>query len=127
MEKDQQQLYMQMQMIAQQTQELEAQSNLLQQQVQQLSILKNGLEDLKEGDSFSQIGAGVFVKSKLTDTKEVLVNVGSGVFVNKSLKDARATVETQIGHATKYLDQITSNLHMLNHQAATLQTQAQKA
>ena len=127
MEKDQQQLYMQMQMIAQQTQELEAQSNLLNQQVQQLSILKAGLKDLKEGNSFSQIGAGVFVKSTLTDAKEVLVNVGSGVFVNKSLKDASNTVDTQIEQATKYLDQITSNLHMLNHQAATLQRQAQKA
>ena len=123
-----QQAYMQLQMIGQQLQSLDEQSNAINVQTAELQKLKEGIGELanvKAGaKTFSQVGPGVFVKSQIADTSEVLVNVGSGVFVGKTVPAAQSTIDKQIALISTHLDKITTNMQMLNQQAMILQERA---
>jgi len=119
---------MQLQLASQQIKQLEEQMVIVETQVNKLRALKDSLGDVKtsKGNStFSQLGAGVFVKSKIEDSSEVLVDVGAKVFVEKSVGDAQSTIEKQVDMSEKYLEQMAATLQMMNQQAMVLQEQAE--
>jgi len=125
-----QQAYMQLQMIGQQLQSLDEQANAISTQTEELQKLKEGigeLADVKAGaKTFSQVGPGVFVKSQIADTSEVLVNVGAGVFVGKSVPAAQSTINKQIELISTHFSKVTGNIQMLNQQAMILQERAKR-
>ena len=119
---------MQLQMASQQIKQTEEQMALVETQVNKLRALRDSLGDIKtlKGNStFSQLGAGVFVKSKIEDASEVLVDVGAKVFVDKSISEAQDTIDKQVDMSSKYLEQMAANLQMMNHQAMALQGRAE--
>lgn len=123
-----QQAYMQLQMIGQQLQELDTQANAINTQTAELQKLKEGIGELagvKAGaKTFSQVGPGVFVKSQIADTSEILVNVGAGIFIGKLVPAAQDTINKQIELISTHLGKITANMQMLNQQAMILQERA---
>ena len=57
--------------------------------IEALNILKSQ----RIGDEIMvQVGAGCFMKAKLTDTENVLVGVGAGMSVEKKVPDAVSTM-----------------------------------
>ena len=57
-----------------------------------MGIIKKSLDDFsslkKDSETLTTIANGIFAKSKITDTKELLVNVGSNVVVKKSIPES---------------------------------------
>ena len=116
---------MQLQMVSQQMRQTEEQVAMVEQQVERLRALKAGVAGLKKASSYSQIGQGVFVKSKIEDASELLVEVGAKVFVAKPVAEAQKTIDEQVEMSENYLTQMRASLQMLNDRAMALQGEAE--
>ena len=86
---------------------MEQQMNLLQNQLEKFKEQKentvgiiSSLEELKscnKGDEFlAPIAGGIFIKAKIEDAQELIVNVGSGVVTTKNVDDAKRLLNEQI-------------------------------
>jgi prefoldin alpha subunit len=78
-------------------QEMEQQLQAIEKFVLELQTTSSSLTELKETDisqeTLSPIGQGIFVKSKLQDNKEVMVEIGAKVFAKKSIDEARILLD----------------------------------
>jgi len=79
--------------------QVQQQLQLLQQQKLELEQMVDTLQELKKTNTPHEIlvplGAGVFIKTNIKDTKTVILNVGSNIAVEKTVEDALALVEKQ--------------------------------
>lgn len=85
-------------MLEQQTQNLQEQLQAVEQGIVELSELDLGLDELKGGEGkelLSQIGRGIFVKSKLA-SEELTVDIGGKNFVKKSIPQTKEIIEEQL-------------------------------
>lgn len=107
MEKNNQveQKYAELQGLQQKLNQLQQQISIFNSQVTDFRKLNQDLKDLKEvkanTETLSSIGAGIFVKSELKDSKKVIMNVGANTFVTKSIDEATNLVEKQIQEIEK--------------------------
>ena len=126
-EEELQKKYMQFQLMASQAQEMREQINVLESKLTELRMLISTLESLpklnKNASTWSNLGMSTYVNSKLSDTKEVLVNVGAGVFMKKNIPTAIETVKSQISMSETYLEQLVSSLQTISMQAEALQSE----
>ena len=99
MKEEIQKKYLELQILNKQIKNVQEQFISLQQQLNELNNLEVSLTELKDvknnKEIFSVLGSGVFVKSKLIDNENVLVNVGDGVLVKKKLNEALDLVKLQ--------------------------------
>src|SRR3989344_3559872 len=99
MKEEIQKKYLELQILNMQIKNVQEQFISLQQQLNELNNLEVSLTELKDvknnKEIFSVLGSGVFVKSKLIDNENVLVNVGDGVLVKKKLNEALDLVKLQ--------------------------------
>ena len=71
----------------------------------ELMLIKASLEDLNEGSELLiPLGAGIYAKAKLEDSKEFLVNVGSNVIVKKSEDEVKEMIDKEIKEIEKLLE-----------------------
>ncbi len=81
----------------QQIQAMSEELSTLSLSAQALNVAKEtvgNFDKLKEGDEiFVPLGAQVFAKAKLSDTKNVLMNVGAGAIVQKGIEKAVNSLE----------------------------------
>jgi len=92
LQKTLQEKYMEYQMFEEQVKQIQEQVQTIQKQQEELEGIKDSLEHLSETavgtELLVPLSSGIFVTSKISDTKTVLMNVGDGVVVPKSMKDA---------------------------------------
>ena len=69
--------------------------------IAEYEILKDGLKDLKEGETYVNLGGFIFVKVDVKDTNKILVNVGDQTFVEKSKEDVINTLSKAIEELEK--------------------------
>ncbi len=104
-------------MFEEQVKQLQEQVQTIQKQQEELEGIKDSLEHLSETavgtELLVPLSSGIFVTSKISDTKTVLMNVGDGVVVPKSMKDAIALVSKQKQELATYFDTLQQNLQML--------------
>ncbi len=107
-EKDAQEKYFQFQLLAQQVEQLDQVISTLRKQVEELNSLKQTLEEIThipEGNELLvPLGAGIFLKASLKDTKELLMNVGSKVVVKKTPFEALEMIKIQVEEITRVLE-----------------------
>lgn len=88
------------QFMMQHVKQMEMQMNELQQQVVELQTLKDNLDELQnlkgKEDGLFSFGGGLFVKGKIENSSEVVVNVGSGVCVTKTVNQAKELIDKQV-------------------------------
>jgi prefoldin alpha subunit len=81
-------------------QEMEQQLQTIEKFILELQTTSKSLEELKEAktdqETLAPIGQGIFVKSKLQDTKEVVVEIGAKVFAKKSIDESRALLDKKV-------------------------------
>lgn len=107
-EKELQEKYFQFQLIVQQIEQIDQVISTLRKQVEELNTLKQTIEeitDIAEGNELLvPLGAGIFLKASLNDTKELLMNVGSKVVVKKTPLEALEMIKIQIEEITRVLE-----------------------
>jgi len=81
-------------------QEMEQQLQAIEKFIVEIQTTSNALDELKDAkinqESLSPIGQGIFVKTKLGDNKEVMVEIGTKVVANKSIDEAKTLLDKKI-------------------------------
>ena len=120
-----QQKYMEMQMISQQMQQTQKQIQMLGQQLQELELTREALDDISKTEPETEIrvplASGIFVKGKITDNKEVFVNVGAGTSVKKTIAEAQALIDNQLKELKDFRTQTELSLQQLASKAQVLE------
>jgi prefoldin alpha subunit len=97
---EQQQYFMQVQMLGQEAEKIEQQIQLFDGQITEFNAVKESLEaiDSKDNDKkeiLANLGKGIFIKADIKD-KELYVNVGKEVVVRKDIKSTLKVVDDQV-------------------------------
>jgi len=97
-----QELMIQYELLKREVTNIDAQIRELQLKHNELEMVKQGIKAIK-GQSQNEIlvpaGAGLYVKSKLVDGKNCLVNVGANVIMKKTITEAVKLINQQIDNA----------------------------
>lgn len=129
-DEDLQKKYVELQIIVQQINQLQQQLMNVQNQILELNSLKESLNNLKDiksnTDSFSPVGFNIFVRTKLQETNELLVNVGSNVFVTKTVEETNSLINLQIEQITSVIKEIEARLNELEQAGALVQNEILK-
>ncbi|OIO41538.1 prefoldin subunit alpha [Candidatus Pacearchaeota archaeon CG_4_9_14_3_um_filter_31_7] len=79
--------------------ELQQQIQVIEEKINEIEYLKNGLDEIENSNDkeiLSQIGPGIFVKTKLIENKKVFVDIGSKNICEKSIEEAKEFLTRQI-------------------------------
>ena len=113
--------YMQLQMIINQLSQLQEQFRVVDNHIAELEIIKNSvdeLQDIKKGSEILvPISNGIFVKSKLQNNKNFIVNIGGGVTVSKNQNQLREFLDKQLNEIRKVQTELLTRIQSLNIQA----------
>lgn len=117
--------YMELQFLDKQLKQLQQHLQLFEQQMDELEILKESLHDLpniKPGtETLVPISAGIYLKAKIENVNNLIVNVGSKIGVEKSVKDSEAMIDEQLAELRDHQLKLTLNLNMLVQRAQELE------
>ncbi|WP_456368000.1 prefoldin subunit alpha [Thermococcus sp.] len=122
--------------LAYQYQLLQAQAQLLAQNLELLTLGRNEFQAVKESleglkkegkdvEILVPIGAGSFLKGKVTETDKAILSVGAGYAVEKELDDAIEYIERRIKEYDEAIRKTQEALKKLEVQLETLAKQAQ--
>jgi len=98
-------------------QELEQQIVLLEKQVNELELCKLALEELKKTKKDSEmlvpLSSGVFVKARLADNEEVIINIGAKIFCKKNLAEAKEFIQKKLDEVMGIYNKIISEMNSI--------------
>lgn len=124
-----QEKYFEFQMLQQQAEQLRQQQGLVDHQLSELTVLRDALSGVhtakKNSEMLVPLGVGVFLRSSLQNTDEVVMNVGAKLAVVKSLKDAQVIVEKQVEEARKVVEELQQHSLQFNARLQALQEELQ--
>lgn len=113
--------FMQFQMLQKQMEQINEHIELIQRQreevIDSIDALE-GLEQVKENtEVFAPIATGVFIKTSLKDTKNLLINVGADTVVERSVMDVIGLLKKQEDGLQEKMKQAGQILEQLQEQA----------
>ena len=107
-----------MQIIEQQAAAVQKQIQQLEDQLSELDITKQSLEELEKSkngaEMLSMLSPGIFVKSRLEDNKDVIINAGGNIAVKKKTGEAKKMIEEQIEEIKKIQAQLLMDVQKFN-------------
>lgn len=122
---EQQQKYMEMQIISQQIKQLQRQIQILQSQISEVNIAVesfNELKNVKKGaEILVPITNGVFAKAELKDSSHLLVNVGANTVVTKTIDESKKLMEDQLNELAKFHDNLVMEIQKLSNKLEELE------
>jgi len=125
----QQEYLMKLQALEQEANQLGEQAKIIDQQVMELRVLGNNVGKLGEANEeeiFSELGKGIFLKSKLIKS-DLLVEVGSKVFVPKTPEEVKKVIEDQVGKLEQVKGEIANKIEEINTELNNVIQSAEKA
>ncbi len=121
--------YLELQMLSSEIQQIQQQMQSVDKQIVELQRLEETLTDLsktKPGtESLSALGSGIFVKSKIENTKEVVMAVGANISVTKPVEDAKKVITNQLSETEKALKELEKAISERMVKAQMLQQELQ--
>ncbi len=127
---DLQKKYLELQIIVQQINQIQQQLSNVQDQIFELNNLNeslNSIKDIKENtESFAPVGFNIFLKTKLQNTDELLVNVGSNVFITKTIDETNSLVNSQKEQIELIIKELEEKLNELEHTGELIQSEILK-
>lgn len=122
--------YIEYQMIEQQLKQMQEQMEKFEQQIAEIQTIAEQLDELKNAKVGSEtlvpIANGIFVKGKLLETDDVVVNVGAGVAVKKSVEDTKKLLHEQAAEIQNYKMQVAAQLEQMTGMGRKLEEELQK-
>ena len=121
--------YIELQLLTQQIKPLQQQVVLVEHQIfdyNQIMENLNEISNLKEGEEiFTQLNPGIFIKTILKDSKDVIINIGADTVVTKDVKNAKEFIEKQINELKKINKDLEDELKKLLVQNQDIQEELQ--
>ena len=128
-QKEVEEKYMILQLIAGQLQEMQKQLESLEAKSGEIVGLKNSLSKLSgtkvNSKSYASLGLGTFVESEIKNTENVLVNVGAGVLVKKTTTEADELASMQLAQMDDVAQRLTQNIAAMTARAQELESEIQ--
>ena len=125
--KDTQQKYLELQMLNSQIQQVQQQIQTFNNQLQELEFLKQSLSEFKDVKKDSEVlvplSSGMFMKAKLLDTKELMLNVGGNVVVKKTITESVKLIDKQVDEINKYRDEMLETFQKIMIKSKVIETQ----
>lgn len=112
-----QEKFMEFQMLQKHIEHIQEQVTVLQQQLLELDISAKAIEEIgtaKEGNEIlAPVANGIFVKTRVENVEQMVVNVGSNVMVERTptevvglLKEQQEKIRTKVGEANELLQEL---------------------
>ncbi|MEM4263358.1 MAG: prefoldin subunit alpha [Candidatus Woesearchaeota archaeon] len=125
-----QQKYLELQLYDQQMRQAQQQMQAVEQQVSEIEYVVQCINDVAKVDVgteiFIPISAGVFLKAKLLDNKDALINVGAGTAVKKTLPEVMEMMKTQSRELRKVQEDIAAKMEEIARRAALVESEVRK-
>jgi len=125
-----QQKYMEMQMLDQQLKQIQQQLHAVEQQSMEVESVIDALGSISKvelgSDILVPLSSGIFVKAKIQDTKELLVNVGSNTTVSKSVPEVEEMLKKQLKELEKVKKDMTDKFSELANKMQVFQSEMMK-
>jgi prefoldin alpha subunit len=125
---NEQEYFMQIQMMGQEAQGIEQQIQVIEQQIMELHAVRGSLEAISKSDGKAEIlaslGKGIFVKADLKD-KEVFVNVGKDVILKKSPEETIKVIEHETTRMIEGKDMFVSKIQEIQEQMQSMMEEMQ--
>jgi len=125
-----QQNYMEMQMLDQQLKQIQQQLHAVEQQSMEVEFVIDALGNISKvevgSDILVPLSSGIFVKAKLQDNKELIVNVGGNTTVNKTVPEVQEMLKRQVQELGKVKKDLTGKFTELANKMQTLQAELMK-
>ena len=129
-EKQVQQKYLEFQIIEQQMKEYQQELMTLQAQSNELTNLEESLKEIEKSKDKNEIltalSSGIFIKTELKNSKEVLMNVGSNVVVPKTIAETIEIVKDQALKIQAIAHKLEQDLQLFAQHASSLQQELQE-
>lgn len=117
---DVQKKYIQVEMLNQELEQLMSQRELVAMKSTELQVLRDSLGKLVIGEGFAQLGEGVYVPAKFTDSDRLVVDIGRNLHVKMKRSEAekflgdklKAYVET-LGKIDKRIESVSGEVQKL--------------
>jgi len=113
---DQQEYLMKLQVLEHEAGQLGEQAKVIDKQVGELKALDLSLDALEksgEEDIYSELGKGIFVKSKIKKS-DLLIEVGNKIYVPKKFEDVKLVISDQITKLDKIKGEIAKKIEEIN-------------
>ena len=125
-----QQKYMEVHMLSQQIKQIQQQLQTIDAQLEELDKTAesvNAVKEIKEGtEIFVSLSPGIFVKAKIADTNNLLLNVGVGTGVERPAKDTVELIRSQVTEISEYRENMVEQLELLTRKSAELEKDLQE-
>lgn len=106
-----QQRYMELQMLDQQLKQIQQQLHAVEQQSMEVEFVVDAIGNFSRSDVGSDIlvplSSGIFMKAKLQDSSELLVNVGGNTIVDKTCPEVEGMLKKQVNELVKVKKELT--------------------
>lgn len=97
--------------------QLEQQMQFIDKYVQDIQNLEKSLEELKtakkDHELFSPLGQEVFIRTKIVNPNELLVNVGEKILVKKTINETKEIVGEKTKKAQEIKNQIATQMELI--------------
>ncbi len=122
--------YMEMKYLDEQMKEVEKQDETLEDQINEVFVTKKALMDFKEvkidTETLIPLANGIFAKSKIKDTKTLIVNVGNSVTTEKTVDETIALMDEQLDELDKYKAKMGENMEILTSKVREIEAVVDK-
>lgn len=108
--------YMQFEMMNRELEQFEAQRQMVDMKAKELKILREAVDYVVEGEGFSQLGEGIYVPSKFTDSNTYLVDIGMKIFVKMNKVEARKHLDKKLKEFDEVLTKIDEHSKSLSEE-----------
>lgn len=110
--------------------EMQQQTTLIDQQLSELQILEKNIDELKnvqqDNEILSQVGQGIFLKSKIKNNEELFIDIGSKMVLKKSPEEAKEIIKKRLEQVMKVRNLIMRELNGLLLNIQFLEKQIQE-
>ena len=104
-----------MQILEQDLSAIQRNLQAIDQQLAEIDLIKNNLDEFsklkKDSDSLMALANGIFAKGKITDNKELFVNVGANTIVKKSVSETKSLLDEQSKELERYRNEAIQQLN----------------
>ncbi len=128
-EKKLQEKFIEFQVIQQQVAQTQKQLQQLSTQKEEIGGVQQNLSDLGNvevgSDLLVPVCSGVFAKAKLSDNKELIVNVGNNVTVKKTVPEVKGMIAKQTEEVGKMEEKMKGQMEKLAEKAGEIEKELQ--
>ncbi|MBT4651698.1 prefoldin subunit alpha [Candidatus Woesearchaeota archaeon] len=123
-QENQQQKYLQLQMLQQQIEQISQNAELMNQQLTEIDDSQEALKQLQEtpegNEILTPIANGIFIKAAIKNTEKLTINVGADVAIEKTAPEVITMLDGHKEELHKNLVEINTVLESLSEQATEI-------